>query len=104
MVRFCVDGRYRSATKNHYGDITSKGRKVLVGYCSVIDYNKKKSMTVSDNTIVAESLSDFFNNLSKRGPSVSKKMVKKTKERFKKTSKSLGYYSKHCNNGNFQES
>ena len=38
-------------------------------------------MTVSDNNIVAESLSDFLNNLGKRGPSVSKRMVKKTKKR-----------------------
>ena len=36
-------------------------------------------MTVSDNTIVAESLSDFFKNLGKKGPSVSKKMVKNEK-------------------------
>ena len=32
---YCVGGRHRSATTNIYGDITSKGSKVLIGYCSV---------------------------------------------------------------------
>ena len=36
---YCVGGRHRSATKNIYGDITFKGNKVLIGYCSVC--NKK---------------------------------------------------------------
>ena len=36
----CVGGRHRSSTKNVYGDITSKGSKVLIGYCSIC--NKKK--------------------------------------------------------------
>ena len=55
---FCVGGRHRSATKNKYGDITSKGSKVLIGYCSIC--NRKKSMTVSVNTIQAEGLGSFF--------------------------------------------
>ena len=58
---YCVGGRHRSATKNIYGDITSKGSKALIGYCSVC--NRKKSMTVSDDTIKAEGLGDFFKNL-----------------------------------------
>ena len=33
-------------------------------------------MTVSDNTIKAEGLGDFFNNLNKKGVNVSKKMAK----------------------------
>ena len=33
-------------------------------------------MTVSDNTIKAESLGDFFKNLGKKGLNVSKKMAK----------------------------
>ena len=44
--------------KNIYEDITSKCMKVLNGYCSI--YNRKKSMTVSDNTIKAEGLRSFF--------------------------------------------
>ena len=61
---YCVGGRHRSATVKIYGDITSKGSKVLIGYCSVC--NRKKSLTVSDDTIKAESLGDFFKNLGKK--------------------------------------
>ena len=39
---YCFGGRHRSATKNVYVDITSKGSKVLIGHCSVC--NRKKSM------------------------------------------------------------
>ena len=55
---YCVGGRHRLATIKIYGDITSKGSKELIGYCSVC--NRKKSMTVSDNTIKAEGLGSFF--------------------------------------------
>ena len=55
---YCVGGRHRSATIKIYGDITSKGIKVLINYCSVC--NRKKSMTVSDDTIKAEGLGSFF--------------------------------------------
>ena len=71
---YCVGGRHRSATVKIYGDITSKGSKVLIGYCSIC--NRKKSMTVSDNTIKAEGLGDFFKNIGKKGLNVSKKMAK----------------------------
>ena len=71
---YCVGGRHRSATKNIYGDITSKGSKVLIGYCSIC--NGKRSMTVSDDTIKAEVHGDLFKNLGKKGLSVSKKMAK----------------------------
>ena len=70
---YCVGGRHRSATKNIYGSKTSKGSKVLIGFCSVCN---KKSMTVSDKTIKAEGLGDFFKNLGKKGLNVSKKMAK----------------------------
>ena len=33
---YCVGGRHKSATKNIYGDITSKGSKVLIGYCPIL--------------------------------------------------------------------
>ena len=55
---YCVGGTHRSATVKIYGDITSKGSKVLIGYCSIC--NRKKSMTVSDNTIKAERLGNFL--------------------------------------------
>ena len=60
---YCVGGRHPSATKNIYGDITSKGSKVLIGYCS--NCKRKKSMTVSDNTIVPEGLGSFFQKFGK---------------------------------------
>ena len=70
----CVGGRHRSATVKIYGSITSKGSKVLIGNCSIC--NRKKSMTVSDDTIKAEGLGDFFKNLGKKGLNVSKKMAR----------------------------
>ena len=46
-----VGGKHRSAITKIYGNITGKGSKVLIDYCSIC--NRKKSMTVSDNTIQA---------------------------------------------------
>ena len=54
----CVGGRYRSSTKDNYGDVAYKGNKVLTGFCSVC--TRKKPMTVSDNTIQLERLGSFF--------------------------------------------
>ena len=71
---YCVGGRHRSATVKIYGDITSKGSKVLIGYCSVC--NRKKSMTVSDSTIKAEGLGSFFKNLGKISAKAGKKLAK----------------------------
>ena len=71
---YCVGGRHRSAKTIIYDIITSKGGKVLIGYCSLC--NKKKSMTVSDNTIQTERLGDFFKQLGKKRFIVSKKMAK----------------------------
>ena len=71
---YCVGGRHRSATTKIYGNKTSKGNKVLIGYCSIC--NRKKSMTVSDNTIKSEGLGDFFRNLVKKGLNILKEMAK----------------------------
>ena len=60
---YCVGGRHRSATVKIYGDITSKGSKALIDFCSIC--NRKKSMTVSDNTIKAEGLGNFFYKFGK---------------------------------------
>ena len=60
---YCVGGRQRSATTTIYGNTTSTGSKVLIDYRSIC--NRKKSMTVSDNTIQAEGLDSFFKNLGK---------------------------------------
>ena len=76
---YCVGDKHRSGTKNITGEITvikKTGReiKLLVGKCVVC--NRKKSMIVSDNTVQAEGLGDFFKNLGKKGLNVSKKMTK----------------------------
>ena len=76
---YCVGGKHRSGTKNITGEITvnkKTGREIkfLVGKCVV--FNGKKSKIVSDNTVQAEGLGDFFKNLGKKGLNVSKKMAK----------------------------
>ena len=76
---YCVGGKHYSGTKNISGDITinkkpGKEVKLLVGKCVICD--RKKTMIMSDNTIQAEGLGDFFKNLGKKGLNVSKKMVK----------------------------
>ena len=71
---FCVGGGRRRATTKSYFVIASESSKVLIGYCSSCD--RKKSMTVSDNTIQVEGLSDFFKNLRIKGLNVSKKMAR----------------------------
>ena len=76
---YCVGGKHRSSTKNITGEKTvnkKTGReiKLLVGKCVVC--NRKKSMIVSDNTVQAEGLGDFFKNLGKKGLNVSKNMAK----------------------------
>ena len=71
---YCVGGRHRSATVRIYGDITPKGSKVIIGFCSIC--NRKKSMTVSDNTIKAEGLGSFFKSLGKISAKAGKKLAK----------------------------
>ena len=61
---YCVGGRHRPATTKICGDITSEGRKVIIGYCSIC--NGKKLLTVSDNTIEAEGHDDFFKNRGRK--------------------------------------
>ena len=76
---YCVGGKHRSGTKIITGEITvneKTGReiKLLVGNSVVC--KRKMSMIVSDNTIQAEGLGDFFKNLGKKGFNISKKMAK----------------------------
>ena len=76
---YCVGGKRRSGTKNITGEITIIKKtgseiKLLVG--KYVICNRKNSMIVSDKTIQAEGLGDFFKNLGKKGLNVSKKMAK----------------------------
>ena len=70
---YCVGGRHISATLKFYGNMTSKLSKILFGYCSICNW--EKSMTVSDNTIKAEGLVDFFKNLGKISAKAGKKLA-----------------------------
>ena len=70
---YCVGGKHYSQTTNIKGDITSNGRKMLIGKCSIC--NRKKSMLVSDNTIKAEGLGKFFKNLGKASAKAGKKLA-----------------------------
>ena len=71
---YCVGGRHRYSTLKIYGEITSKDSQEPIEVCSKC--RRKKSMTVSDNTIQAEGLGDFFKNLGRKGLNLSKKMAK----------------------------
>ena len=91
----CVGGKHRSGTKNITGEITVNKKtgteiKLLVGRCMVC--NRKNTMTVSDNTIQAEGLGDFFRNLGKKWLNASKKMAKK---RIKQPRASLRFNNKN---------
>ena len=80
---YCVGGKHKSGTKNITAEITvnkKTGReiKLLVGKC--VFCNRKKSMIVSDNTIKAEGLGDFFKNLGKVSSKAAKKLAKSALE------------------------
>ena len=75
---YCVGQKHYSGTKNTAGEITvnrKTGREIefFVGQCSIC--NRKKSMIVSDNTIQAEGLEDFFKNLGKASTKAAKKLA-----------------------------
>ena len=76
---YCVGGKHRSGTKNITGEIavnkkTGREIKLLVGRCVIC--NRKKSMIVSDNTIKAEGLGDFFKILGIVSSKAAKKLAK----------------------------
>ena len=70
---FCAVGRHKSAMKNIYGNITSKGSKVLIGFCSIC--NREQFMTVGDSTIRRKGLGEFFKNLGKLSSKAGKKIA-----------------------------
>ena len=78
-ISYCVGQKHYSGTKNIVGQITfnkktGKEIKLLVGQCSIC--GREKSMIVSNSTIQAEGLGDFFKNLREKGLNVSKKLAK----------------------------
>ena len=70
---YCVGGRHYSGTNNIRGVISAKGTKMLRGSCTKCRRNK--SMTVSDATIEAEGLKDFFKSVGKATVNFGKKVA-----------------------------
>ena len=70
---YCVGGRHYSCTNNIRGVVTAKGTKMFKGSCAMC--RRKKSMTVSDATIAAERLKDFFRSVGKATVNFGKKVA-----------------------------
>ena len=75
---YCVGGKHYSATTNIRGDITVNEKtgmpvKLLRGTCSTCTRNK--SLIVSDQTIQAEGLGDFFRSVGKAAKNVGMKIL-----------------------------
>ena len=70
---YCVGGRHYGGTNNIRGFITSKGTKMLKGNC--VKCKRNKSMTVSDATIEAEGLKDFFKSVGRATVNFGKKVA-----------------------------
>ena len=75
---YCVGGKHYSATTNIRGDNTQNKKtgapvKLLRGTCSTCKRNK--SLIVSDQTIQAEGLGDFFRGIGNAAKNVGKKIL-----------------------------
>ena len=70
---YCVGGRHYSGTNNVHGFISAKGTKMLRGNC--VKCRRNKSMTVSDATIEAEGLKDFFKSVGRATVNFGKKVA-----------------------------
>ena len=71
---YCVGGRNYSGTNRIRGFITSKGTKMLKGNC--VKCKRNKSKTLSDATIEAEGLKDFFKSVCSATVNFGKKVAK----------------------------
>ena len=76
-ISYCVSEKHYSATINIRGDITQNKKtgmpvKLLRGTCSC---KRSKSLKVSDQTISAEGLGDFFKPIGKAAKNVGKKVL-----------------------------
>ena len=69
----CVGGRHYSGNNNIRGVISTKGTEILKANC--INFKRNKSMTVSDATIQAEGLNDFFKSVGKATVNFGKKVA-----------------------------
>ena len=71
---YCVCGRHYSGTNSIRGFITSKGTKMLKVNC--VNCRRNKSITVSDATMEAEGLQDFFKSVGRATVNFGKKVAK----------------------------
>ena len=70
---YCVGGRHYSGTNNIRGFVSTKGTKMLKGNC--VKCMRNKSMTVSDATIEAGGLKDFFKSVGRATVNFGKKVA-----------------------------
>ena len=70
---YCVGGRHYSGTNNIRGVISAKGTKMFKD--NFVKCNRNKSMTVSDATIEAEGLKDFFKSVGRATVNFGKKVA-----------------------------
>ena len=70
---YCVGGRHYSGTNNIRGVVSAKGTKMLKSKC--VKCKRNKSMTVSDATIEAEGLKDFFKSVGRATVNFGKKVA-----------------------------
>ena len=78
IISYRVGGKHYSATTNIRGDNTQNKKtgaavKLLRGTCSTC--NRNKSLIVSDQTIQAEGLGEFFRGVGKAPKNVGKKLL-----------------------------
>ena len=71
---YCAGGTHYTVTNNIRGFITSKGTQMIKSKC--VKYKRNKSMAVSDATIQAEGLKDFFKSVGKATVNFGKKVGK----------------------------
>ena len=70
---YCVGGRHYSGTNNIRWVVTAKRTKMLKDNC--VRCKRNKSMTVSDATIEAEELKDFFKSVGSATVNFGKKVA-----------------------------
>ena len=70
---YSVGGRHYSSTNNIRGVVSARGTKMLKGSCAMCRRNK--SMRVSDATIEAKGMKEFFKNVGKATVNFGKKVA-----------------------------
>ena len=74
---YCVGGKHYSATTNFRGELKKTGIPVILLRGTCVTCKRNKSLIVSDQTIQAEGLGDFFRGVFKSAKNVGKKILVK---------------------------